>query len=186
MRTQHRKTRKRRRRRRFYKRRRGTRRRRRRRGRMTRGRRRGGSKMAEAEAVGRLAKSVKSGKTSKVDGAKELFSIVGSGKGGKKGSGKSNQLPITVLCDSADVVADAACEIVGLGPEDPLADVCAYEMLTHVAKWCKNFVSKHEPSALKRILNNPLNIVKVLAGKKRGSSVLSSMAVKSGHMGVEV
>jgi len=184
MRTRRRKTIKRRRRRRFYKRRRGTRRRRRRRGRMTRGRRRGGSKMAEAEAVGRLAMSVKSGKTSKVDGAKELFSIVESGKGGKKGRGA--QLPITVLCDSADVVADAACEIVGLGPEDPLADVCAYEMLTHIAKWCKNFISKHEPSALKRILNNPMNIVKVLAAKKKGSSVLSSMAVKSGHMGVEV
>ena len=190
MRTRRRKTRKRRRRR-FYKRRRGTRRRRRRRrGRMTRGRRRGGSKMAEANAVlqsaaqlGDVAVSVKSGKTSKVDGAKELFSIVESNKAVK---GAGAQLPITVLCDSADVVADAACEIIGLGPEDPLADVCAYEMLTHVAKWCKNFISKHEPSALKRILNNPMHIVKVLAAKKKGLSVLSSMAVKSGHMGVEV
>lgn len=163
MRTRRRKTRKRRRRRRrFYKRRRGTRRRRRRRGRMTRGRRRGGAALGTLE------------------------SLLMKGKGGKKGSGKSKQLPITVLCDSADVVADAACEIIGLGPEDPLADVCAYEMFTHVAKWCKNFISKHEPSALKRILNNPMNIVKILAGKKRGSSVLSSMAVKSGHMGVEV
>ena len=108
-----------------------------------------------------------------------------------RGGRKSTQLPVTVLCDSVDAMADAACEVVGLGPEDPLADVCAYEMATHIAKWCKRFVSKHEPSALKSILNNPMNIVKILTGKltgkKKGSSVLSSVEVDSGHIGgVEV
>ena len=149
---------KRRKRRRTYKRRRRTRRRRRkRRGRMTRLRRRGGA---------------------------ALKSLLMKGKGGKGGK-KSAQLPITVICDSADVVADAACEVVGLGPEDPLADVCAYEMLTHIAKFCKRFISKHEPSALKRILNNPMSIITKLTGKKKGASVLSSMSAKS-NIGVEI
>jgi len=163
MRTRRRKT-KRRRRRKFYKRRRQPRRtRRRRRGRIMRGKRRGGSGI-----VGTLE------------------SLLTKGKGRKKGRGKSTQLPVRVLCDSVDAASDLACEVIGLGPEDPLADVCAYEMTTHMAKWCKEFVSKHEPSALKRILNNPLSIVKKFIGKRKGSSVLSSMQVESGHTGVEI
>jgi len=147
--------------------------------------------MAKAKAVGHLAMSVKSGETSKVEGAKELFSIVESGKGGKggkggkKGRGKSTQLPVRILCDSVDAASDVACEVIGLGPEDPLSELCVYEMTTHMAKWCKEFISKHEPSALKRILNNPLSFVKKFIGKRRGSSVLSSMQVESGHTGVE-
>ena len=93
--------------------------------------------------------------------------------------GQSTQLPITLLCDSADVAAAAACEVIGLGPEDPLADVCAYEMATHIAKWCKNFISKHEPGALKRFLDGPLfQIILEYLGKGKGkenSSALSSM-----------
>ena len=144
-------------RRRTYKRRRRTRhRRRKRRGRMTRHRRRGGA----------------------------LTSLLMKGKGRKSGK-KSTQLPITVICDSADAAADAACEIVGLGPEDPLADVCAYEMLTHIAKWCKRFISKHEPSAVKEILNNPMSIIKKITGRNKKESVISSLSAKS-DIGVDI
>ena len=167
MRTQRRKAkrrRKRRQRRRTYKRRRRTRRRRRRRrGRMTRRRRRGG-----ASAVGALK------------------SLLMKGKGrNTRGGKRSTQLPITVICDSADAAGDAACEVLGLGPEDPLADVCAYEATTHIAKFCKRFISKHEPSAVKEILSNPMSIIKKLTGKKKGASVLSPMAAKS-NIGVEI
>ena len=104
---------------------------------------------------------------------------------GRKSGKKSTQLPITVICDSADAAADAACEIVGLGPEDPLADVCAYEMLTHIAKWCKRFISKHEPSAVKEILNNPMSIIKKITGRNKKESVISSLSAKS-DIGVEI
>ena len=85
----------------------------------------------------------------------------------------------------ADAAADAACEIVGLGPEDPLADVCAYEMLTHIAKWCKRFISKHEPSAVKEILNNQMSIIKKITGRNKKESVISSLSAKS-DIGVEI
>ena len=102
--------------------------------------------------------------------------------------GKSTQLPITLLCDSADAAAAAACEVIGLGPEDPLADVCAYEMATHIAKWCKKFISKHEPSSIKNLLHSRIfEIIEGFLGKrKRKSSVLSPMALESGHTGVEI
>ena len=89
-------------------------------------------------------------------------------KGGKpKIRKKSTRLPITVLCDSVDAASDAACEIIGLGPEDPLADVCAYEAATHIAKFCKRFISKYEPSAVKEILNNPMSFIKHLTRKNK-------------------
>lgn len=139
-----------------------TRNRRRKRGRPTRRRRRGGANPLGA-----------------------IKSLLGRGSKGNTGKRGSKQLPITVMCDSVDAMADAACEVVGLGPEDPIADVCAYEMATHIAKWCKQFVYKHEPSILKKILSNPLSILKNLTRRKKRGSVLSPLAAKS-DIGVEI
>ena len=69
--------------------------------------------------------------------------------GGRKGH--SLQYPMKtgmltkILCGSTVAAAVAACEIVGLGPEDPIADICAWKLGKALGKGCKTFASKEGP-----------------------------------------
>lgn len=42
-----------------------------------------------------------------------------------------------IACDGVETAAAAACELIGLGPEDPFADVCAVEMVRGLRASCR-------------------------------------------------
>ena len=42
-----------------------------------------------------------------------------------------------IACDGVEAAAAAACELIGLGPEDPFADVCAVEMVRGLRASCR-------------------------------------------------
>ena len=42
-----------------------------------------------------------------------------------------------IACDGVEAAAAAACEIIGLGPADLLADVCAVEMVRGLRASCR-------------------------------------------------
>ena len=74
-----------------------------------------------------------------------------------------------VLCDSTEAAAVVGCEVIGLGPEDPLADICAWKLAMALSKGCKTFASEEQEvlvSEGKNIITMPLKIVKKHFSKK--------------------
>ena len=83
--------------------------------------------------------------------------------GGKKRPIKDSTLS-RVLCNSTEAAAAAGCEMIGLGPEDPFADFCAYKLGSGLRAGCKTFVTE-EGNMLKN-MGEGLTGLPMIIGKK--------------------